>query len=227
MYFYNEIKLLPHPIHKLIAQGESQHLDFKFEISDALKIARTLVAFANTDGGTLLIGVEDNGTITGIRSGEEIFMAETAAKKYCTPEIPIQYKEWDVYGKNILEATVFQGTNKPYFVVNKQIKKAYIRMNDQNIAANAILLSVWKKKSKNKGAFIRFSDSEKELLSFINTHPNTTLSAICKNIHLHRKKAERLLTNFILTDSIEMLFSEKGVSFSIKNTNDEREQRKR
>lgn len=46
-------------------------LDFKFEISDSKKIARSLVAFANTDGGRLLIGVKDNGVISGIRSEEE------------------------------------------------------------------------------------------------------------------------------------------------------------
>ena len=55
-------------IHILIAEGEHQQQDFKFEISDARKIARTLSAFSNTDGGRLLIGVKDNGKIAGVRS---------------------------------------------------------------------------------------------------------------------------------------------------------------
>ena len=42
-------------IHKLIAQGEHQQQDFKFEISDSKKIARSLAAFSNTDGGKLLV----------------------------------------------------------------------------------------------------------------------------------------------------------------------------
>ena len=50
-------------LHHLIAQGEHQQQDFKYEISDVRKIARTLSAFANTDGGRLLIGVKDNGKI--------------------------------------------------------------------------------------------------------------------------------------------------------------------
>ena len=57
-----------HPIEALIEQGEHQQLDFKFEVSDSKKIARTLSAFANTDGGRLLIGVKDNGNISGVRS---------------------------------------------------------------------------------------------------------------------------------------------------------------
>jgi predicted HTH transcriptional regulator len=53
-------------IKNLIKQGEHQQLDFKFEITDSKKIARSLVAFANTDGGKLLIGVKDNGAIAGV-----------------------------------------------------------------------------------------------------------------------------------------------------------------
>ena len=74
-------------IYSLIAEGEHQQQDFKFEISDARKIARTFSAFANTDGGKLLVGVKDNGRIAGIRSEEEMYMVETAAQLYCIPEI--------------------------------------------------------------------------------------------------------------------------------------------
>ena len=61
-------------IYKLIEEGEHQQQDFKFEISDARKIAKSLSAFSNTDGGRLLIGVKDNGKIAGVRSEEEIYM---------------------------------------------------------------------------------------------------------------------------------------------------------
>ena len=47
-------------VQQMIEEGE-QTQDFKMRIDDAAKIARTLVAFANTDGGRLLIGVKDNG----------------------------------------------------------------------------------------------------------------------------------------------------------------------
>ncbi|RLD33003.1 MAG: ATP-binding protein, partial [Bacteroidetes bacterium] len=70
-------------IKDLIAEGEHQRLDFKFEISDSKKIARTLAAFANTDGGRLLVGVKDNGVIAGVRSEEEYYMVEAAASMYC------------------------------------------------------------------------------------------------------------------------------------------------
>ena len=88
--------------HRLIAEGEHQRLDFKFEIADARKIARTLVAFANTDGGRLLIGVKDNGAIAGVRSDEEYYMLEAAAGIYCKPAVSFEFKEWNINGKTVL-----------------------------------------------------------------------------------------------------------------------------
>lgn len=83
-------------IHSLITAGEHQQQDFKFEISDARKIAKTLSAFANTEGGRLLIGVKDNGKISGIRSDEEVFMVEAAAQVYCTPQVEYEMKTYEV-----------------------------------------------------------------------------------------------------------------------------------
>ena len=57
-------------IKDLVSEGEHELQDFKFEISDAKKIAKSLSAFANTKGGRLLVGVKDNGKMAGIRSEE-------------------------------------------------------------------------------------------------------------------------------------------------------------
>lgn len=65
---------------KMIGEGEHVRQDFKFAISDARKIAKSISAFSNTEGGKLLVGVKDNGKIAGVRSEEEIYMIEAAAK---------------------------------------------------------------------------------------------------------------------------------------------------
>ena len=70
----------------LIREGEHQQQDFKYRVSDACKLAKSVSAFANTDGGRLLIGVRDDGVLSGVRSEEEIYMMHQAAYKYCRPE---------------------------------------------------------------------------------------------------------------------------------------------
>ena len=100
-------------IRQLIEQGEHQQLDFKFEINDAKKIARTLSAFSNSDGGKLLIGVKDNGKITGIRSEEEYHMMEAAAQLYCKPSVAFKVRRWTILGKTILEVDIPRTDRKP------------------------------------------------------------------------------------------------------------------
>ena len=130
-----------HPIEELIAQGEHQQLDFKFEVSDSKKIARTLSAFANTDGGRLLIGVKDNGAIAGVRSDEEYYMIEAASKMYTRPVVPFEAKRWDMNGKTVLEVYIAPSADRPHTAPYKDEQyKAYIRVADENILANEVLV---------------------------------------------------------------------------------------
>ena len=102
-------------IHALIAEGEHQQQDFKFEISDARKIAKTLSAFANTDGGKLLIGVKDNGKIAGVRSDEEQYMIEAAAGLYCSPEVNYTMQTYQVEGRSVLVVQIEESDRKPVY----------------------------------------------------------------------------------------------------------------
>jgi predicted HTH transcriptional regulator len=85
----------------MIAEGEHQRQDFKYCINDSRKIAVSLVAFANTDGGRLLLGIRDNGSVAGVVSEEEYYMAEAAARLYSKPPIPFHIQVWKAEGKTL------------------------------------------------------------------------------------------------------------------------------
>ena len=157
-------------LYKLIQQGEHQKQDFKFCINDSKKIAKSLVAFANTDGGRLLVGVKDNGNIAGVSSDEEYYMVEGAATIYSKPKIKFSTQQWKVEGKTVLEIQVEPSLEKPHFAKDENGKWiAYLRKNDENIAANRILVEVWKKEKSSKGIFIHYSDDEKFLVDYLHT----------------------------------------------------------
>jgi predicted HTH transcriptional regulator len=108
-------------IQALINEGEHQQQDFKFGITDSRKIARSLVAFANTDGGRLLIGVKDNGIIAGVRSEEEYYMIESAAQLYSKPEIRFESKVWKEESKTVMEVWVPPSPLRPHFVRKRAV----------------------------------------------------------------------------------------------------------
>ncbi|MDE6288766.1 MAG: ATP-binding protein, partial [Muribaculaceae bacterium] len=80
----------------LVAEGEHDRQDFKYAVSDARKIARSISAFANAGGGRLLIGVKDNGAIAGVRNEEDAYVVELAAHRYCDPPQEVDFKAYSV-----------------------------------------------------------------------------------------------------------------------------------
>ena len=208
-------------IEKLIQQGESLHLDFKFQINDSKKIAKTIVAFANTEGGKLLIGVKDNGVIAGIRTEEEYYMIDAAAQMYCKPEIEFAYRAWNIEGKRILEIDIPRSSTKPVFAQNAEGKwMVYIRVKDQNILASPILIKYWQKENSKKGIFIKFSDEEKILLDYLKTNPLITVRKFCRLARISKFKAEKIIVNLLISGVIEIMTNEKYVWFRLKDPQD-------
>jgi predicted HTH transcriptional regulator len=207
-----------HYIKDLIKAGESQQLDFKFEISDARKIARTFSAFANTRGGKLLIGVKDNGKINGIRSEEEAYMAESAAHLFCKPAVSYHLKKWIVEGRCVLEIEIHASSQRPHYAKNESGQwVAYVRVADQNFQANRILVHFWKNEHKMKGVWLRYGREEKILMDYLVENGKITLSGFGKIARASRLQAERVLTNLMLMHVIEIEQTEKTAYFHLKN----------
>lgn len=185
-------------IHQLVAEGEHDRQDFKFEISDARKIARSISAFANTGGGRLLVGVKDNGKIAGIRSEEEIYMIEAAASMYCQPKVEIETHTYTVEGRTVLKIDIEEASTKPVYALDEENKpKAYIRIDDENILATPVHLKVWQHAKKERGAFVPFTGKEQRLLDLLGERECLTLNQCCRLCKTSRPTMCNLLADFI------------------------------
>lgn len=203
-------------IQKLIEKGESQTLDFKFEVSDSKKIARTLSAFANTDGGILLIGVKDNGAIAGVRTDEEYYMIEAAANMYCRPELKITTKVWNEGGKKVLEVIVEKSPDIIIYALDHNDQwLAYLRENDNNRLANTVILKLWKKRIADDNIYIKFSKEVEILLKYLNNNESISISKYCRIAEIKRNAAEYLIVNLILLKIIDIFFADNGFFYKL------------
>lgn len=205
-----------HPIEALIAQGEHQQLDFKFEVSDSKKIARTLSAFANTDGGRLLIGVKDNGNIAGVRSEEEYYMIEAASTMYTRPSVPFTATRWEINGKTVLEVYIAPGTSKPHTAPDKDDRyKAYIRVADENKLANEVLLLSWKKQERANGLLLPLTRPVEKLLVYLETHPYIHIRQFCRIAHIKYHTARNILSDLIAVNTLKYVIVDKQIVYSM------------
>jgi len=203
-----------HTLSDLIAEGEHQRQDFKYEISSISKIAHSVSAFANTDGGRLLVGVKDNGKIAGVRTEEEIYMIEAAASSYCIPPAECRMETVKAEGKTVLIATISKSDSRPIRAKEQDgTKVAYVRIDDENIVASPVHLALWKKQSDNM-SFSGFSEKQSKYLKIIGENPSgMTLNQFQKKAILPRPKAVEFLASCVRFEIVEMVFSDHKFYF--------------
>ena len=191
-------KVSQNDLYALIREGEHSEQDFKYRISDARKIARTLSAFANTTGGRLLVGVRDNGSIAGVKDEDDIYMLESASEVFLKPALKLEVWAHEIEGKNVWEIEITEGKEKPYQVDEIDGLKAYYRDNDQNFVANAVLKEVWKqdrlKESKHP---VAFTEKEQRLIQYLKDYDEVSVSKAAKVMQLQRSKTIEILARLI------------------------------
>lgn len=194
-------------IESLIEQGEHEHQDFKYQITDARKIARSISAFANHSGGHLLIGVKDNGNIVGVSSDEEIYMIEQAAQMYCQPEQQVHFKIYRVAGKSVLKVDIDEASDKPVKAPDDSGQwRTYYRVADENVLASSTHVKVMQLKSAPApgDVVLNLSDKEQQLLDYLQDHGGITLSGYERLAHISFHTAQRTVVNLCEMGIVEI-----------------------
>ena len=203
-------------IQELILKGEGDQLDFKKEISSKTRIAKTIVSFANHKGGTLLVGVNDDKTISGVKEEEERFMLEQAAGFFCKPEITLSITEWKLGKKTILEAVIPNGTDKPYYAKDEDGKWwVHIRVKDQSLLASKVVVDVLRRQGSKENTVIEYSSKEKALLDYLNSNQRITIKEYCKLINISRWRAIKIIVNLVSVGVLRSHNTEKTEFYTL------------
>lgn len=180
-------------ISSLIEEGEHEHQDFKFAISDARKIARSISAFANNDGGRLLVGVKDNGSIAGVRNEEDIYVIEQAAEMYCRPAQEIRVTAFRTEGdKTVFRVEISRASERPVVVLEADgSRRAYYRVKDENIVAPDLMVRAWiAAASSSDGVLLSLSESESCLMNMLDGGGAVTVEDFMIGARISRATAE-------------------------------------
>lgn len=207
-------------LEKLIEKGEGENQDFKQTITSFYKIAKTIVSFANTKGGKIIIGVSDKKTIVGVDPEEEKYMLKLAAANYCDPPIEISFlEETDEDDKTILIVEIEESTRKPHFA--RQINDswiAYIRVKDKSIPAAKEMVKLMRKSfredDQNK-MISSLSKQERSLLNFLSVNDSITLREAMHVQNYSKRRANRILTALVSKNLIRVHDHEKETYWTI------------
>lgn len=200
-------------VKNLAQTGEGTFLEFKRTIPSAEKIAREIAAFANTSGGTLLIGVDDDKSLIGVEGyQEEEFLLNQAANLLCDPKVSITIEIVHFGERDILVIKVPEAEKKPVFVRDNDDAKVYVRNKDQNKVASRERIEVLKKKHSPKGVTFQYGPKEQKLFRYLNEYGEITVVKFSHLIDSDESKASGILVNLV-SAGILNLFTKDNIDY--------------
>jgi len=201
---------------KLIRQGESQFVEFKKKANHPEKIIREVVAFANSEGGHLFVGVDDDRTISGLKYPEDDeYVLTKAIQELCKPVIDFTVDVLQINDIEFLHYQIKEGGKKPYFAfLEKKHKygKAFIRVEDHSIQASYEMRQILKRSNWNNTPII-FEEKTRQLFEYFKSNQEITLSQYMELSGLGKKLASNKLINLALSGALKIAPREGGDVF--------------
>lgn len=196
---YTEAEARLRSLRRLTATGEGLHLEFKRKLPEADKLMREVAALANTEGGQLLIGVDDDGTVHGIRDpeeAEEFFRA--AAEKYLHPQPEYALERVAVNRKRaVVVAEIAESGEKPVELLTEEGKQTLLRVADRSIKASREMRQILRHRSRPRDVKVEYGAKEQALMAFLQDAPHITLAEFMQAAGISRQTASRTLVHLV------------------------------
>lgn len=200
-------------VKNLAQRGEGAYLEFKRTVPSPLKIAREIAAFANSNGGTLLIGVDDDTSLIGVEGyHEEEYVLNKAAHDLCEPAVKIKIEIVQFGERDLLVITVPEALKKPVFVKSLKGERVYIREKDQSKTASKEFVQILEKKNSGEGVTFEYGPNEQKLFRYLNEYGEITVEKFSHLIDLSGNQASGILVNLVSAGVLN-LFQKDNIDY--------------
>ncbi len=194
---------------RLISRGEGLYLEFKKKANHPEKIIKELVAFANTGGGLLVLGVDDDGTVSGTRNIEgEAYVLEDAIRKWVRPQPAYEVEMIRLNEKKGLALFhIEEGKRKPYFVKLEEDTgkgKAYVRSGEESLQASREMREIIRRRLRSDNIQFEFGEKEKILMEYLEEHDTIGVQQLRQAAKIPKFVASRTLVRLVLANVLDV-----------------------
>ncbi len=206
-----------HEVTGCIEEGEGLMVEFKRKVSSPRKIAREMIAFANTRGGVILFGVDDDKSIVGVESEKaELEDIGIAARHLCDP--PIEHKV-DIYNFDELDVICIEipeSEQKPHFLIDdNDDEKSFVRVGEKSIQASKEMIRVLRHQyGASEPVRLIYGEAEKRLFAYLEKNERITVKEYARLINVSERRASRLLVRLVRAGALAIHTMEKRDYFT-------------
>lgn len=205
----------------MIENGEGLNVEYKQRFSTHEKIAKEIIAFANTRGGFLFIGIDDNKKIYGIASekGDNDLIREVA-EKYCEPKVEITLECMNIEKKDVLVVEIPESQNKPHRIqdyktsLDLNTAAVYVRVNDKSVLASKEMIKILQTQTRGKTLeHYEVGTSEKVAFSYLDKNEKITVKELGKLANISDRRASRTLIKLVRANILLIHTKDNGESY--------------
>ncbi|MBW3469061.1 AlbA family DNA-binding domain-containing protein [Arthrospiribacter ruber] len=205
-------------VQQIAKQGEGLKVEFKKKAAFPEKIVKEVIALANTDGGNLLIGVDDDGTVSGQRFIEEdVFVMEKAINELIRPKLSYSLEIIKLNPKKGVAIFTFERSpGRPHFMMDEKKKKAFVRAADRSIQASREMWEILRRGKNPKDMVFTYGEKETLLMKALEENERITVKEYQKLAKLPRFVASKTLIRLVLANVIKIVPQENEDYFILK-----------
>lgn len=209
---------------ELVAAGENGQTEFKRLVHSPSKIAKPITAFANTEGGIILVGVDDDRRIVGIHSEKETLeVLHEALSLHIDPEPEIDFHVEEFKRRLVLMVLVPESPDKPHYhiehstdpVTRKPLteRRVYTREGNRNRALCDDRITLMQ--SKKTPLKLSFGEEEKMLLSYLQKHRQITAEEYSAMAGITLRNARDTLVALVRSGTVVLLSERKRSYYTL------------
>jgi predicted HTH transcriptional regulator len=203
-------------LHNYLRDGEGAQIEFKRQFTTSEKIAKEMIAFANSRGGVILFGVDDDGRAIGIESEKsDVEEIEHAAAFYCEPPLTIRTEIIRINGDaDIIVVTIPESKNKPHTLIEydasgKRLRQhdgqGYVRVGDKSVQASDEVMKVMRSRSADAPPVkIAIGHNERMLFDYLHKYERITVAEFADLVNISRSRASKILVDLVRAGTLLM-----------------------
>jgi predicted HTH transcriptional regulator len=206
-------------LREIINGGESQTVEFKRKFTSDVKIAREIVAFANSQGGYLLVGVDDDKTVVGVKSEkEEIGFIESVCSYTIDPPITPTIEIVNIEYQDVVVVNIEESSTKPHritvdvdgrFLEKIHERPVYVREGNTTLQASKEVIKVLEADNDEEGVTLSIGKHERRLFDYLEQTNKITAKEFAHIANISERRAIRLLIRLVKIGLIRLYSHEK------------------
>jgi predicted HTH transcriptional regulator len=206
---------------ELIEEGENLQVEFKRHFTTPEKIAREMIAFANTKGGILIFGVDDDREVIGVDSEKsESEMIKDAAANYCEPPLEYSIEFIELYNNEVVVVHIPESNNKPHrlqdyqneFDINKAV--VLVRVNDKSVQASKEMVRILRAQTAELTLKkYTIGPVEKMVFEYLAENERISVKELSSLVNISERRASRTLVKMVRANLLMIHTKDNGEEF--------------